>query len=107
MTKRIDIRVIDRAGVETRISAEAGQTVLEALQQSGIDELSAQCGGNCSCATCHIYVKGHSNGAISPMSVDEDDLLEGANCRTQESRLSCQVVLEANLEDVIIRIAPE
>lgn len=107
MTKMIDICVLNRAGVETRISAEAGQTVLEALQQSGIEELSAQCGGNCSCATCHIYVKSCSNGAISPMSVDEDDLLEGANFRTQESRLSCQVMLEANLENVIIHIAPE
>jgi 2Fe-2S ferredoxin len=41
------------------------------------------------------------------MSSDEDDLLESSDHRTDRSRLSCQIVVAAELADLQVRIAPE
>ena len=36
--------------------ADARMSVMEIIKDGDIDELLALCGGNCSCATCHVHV---------------------------------------------------
>jgi 2Fe-2S ferredoxin len=99
--------VVDRAGVEKTIEAQAGLTLMEAIRDNGFDELLALCGGCCSCATCHVHVDPAFVSKLPAMSEDENDLLESSDHRNETSRLSCQVPLTADLEGLKVSIAPE
>ena len=101
------LTVTNRAGETSDIEVEDGLTVMEAIRDNGYDELLALCGGCCSCATCHIYVDDAASGTLSEMTEDEDDLLESSDHRKENSRLSCQVPLTADLSGMKVTIAPE
>jgi 2Fe-2S ferredoxin len=101
------ITVISRAGDRSEIEAATGVSVMEALRESGIDELLALCGGCCSCATCHVRIDPASSDKLPPMSDDENDLLDSSDHRTPQSRLSCQIVITEALDGLEVEIAPE
>jgi 2Fe-2S ferredoxin len=103
----IDVTVITRDGTAQSISAAPGLSLMEAIRKSGIDELVALCGGQCSCATCHVFVEQGPEELSGPASEDEDDLLESAESRAPSSRLSCQIRIEAGSSGLTVRIAPE
>lgn len=99
--------VVDRAGEEKTIDAQAGLSLMEVIRDNGFDELLALCGGCCSCATCHVHVDPAFVDKLPPMSEDENDLLESSDHRNETSRLSCQVTLNADLDGLKVAIAPE
>jgi 2Fe-2S ferredoxin len=99
--------VVDRAGSEKTIEAESGVSVMEAIRDSGFDELLALCGGCCSCATCHVHVDPAMFAELPAMSEDENDLLDSSDHRDAYSRLSCQIMVEANLDGLRVTIAEE
>ena len=99
--------VTNREGETSEIEVEDGLTVMEAIRDNGFDELLALCGGCCSCATCHVHVEGGASGELPAMSEDEDDLLESSDHRQDNSRLSCQIPLTAELDGLKVTIAPE
>ena len=80
---------------------------MEAIKAASVDELAALCGGNCSCATCHVYVDPAFTGRLPAMSEDEDDLLDSSDHRQPQSRLSCQIPVTSELEGLRVTIAPE
>ncbi|PZU14793.1 MAG: ferredoxin [Sphingobium sp.] len=99
--------VVNRAGEEQEIEADAGLSVMEVIRDNGFDELLALCGGCCSCATCHVYIDPAFTDALPPMSEDENDLLDSSDHRNETSRLSCQVQMTGALEGLRVTIAPE
>ncbi len=99
--------VVNRAGDEKVIEAETGLSVMEAIRDNGFDELLALCGGCCSCATCHIHVDAGDFAKLSPMSEDENDLLDSSDHRDAFSRLSCQIQMTSALDGLKVRIAEE
>ena len=38
------------------VEVEEGTTLMQAAKKADIREIPADCGGNCACATCHIYL---------------------------------------------------
>ncbi|ABD25560.1 ferredoxin [Novosphingobium aromaticivorans DSM 12444] len=101
------IVVVNRAGEEKTVDADAGLSVMEAIRDNGFDELLALCGGCCSCATCHVYVDPAFADKIPAMSEDENDLLDSSDHRNESSRLSCQVQITGDLDGLRVTIAPE
>lgn len=104
----VQITVTDRSGVKHMIDGEPGLSLMEAIRNSGLDELLATCGGCCSCATCHVYLEPPDDASTVPgISEDENDLLDASEHRTSESRLSCQIPLSDVSEGLRATIAPE
>lgn len=99
--------VIDRSGQEHSLQATQGLSVMEAIRDNGLDELLALCGGCCSCATCHVYVDPDYEHRFGPMTDDENDLLDSSDHRKSTSRLSCQLVVDAEPSPIKLVIAPE
>jgi len=100
------VRVIDRDGVEREVNATSGSVLMEPLRdmENGV---AAICGGMCSCATCHVYVDEAWVAKLpAPMS-DEGDMLGDLTSRRENSRLSCQIVLNDTLSGLKVQIAPE
>jgi 2Fe-2S ferredoxin len=69
--------------------------------------VAAICGGMCSCATCHVYVDQEWLARLPPPMSDETDMLGDLNDRRENSRLSCQIVLQDALSGLRVTIAPE
>jgi len=103
----IEFSVIGRDGSESKIAAPAGLSLMEALRDGGYDELLALCGGCCSCATCHVVVETGTERLRSVGGDDENDLLDSSSHRTPGSRLSCQMILDAEAAGMVVRIAAE
>ncbi|WP_067737677.1 2Fe-2S iron-sulfur cluster-binding protein [Novosphingobium naphthalenivorans] len=99
------LNVINREGEKFAVEAPEGVSVMEAIRNNGFDELIAQCGGACSCATCHVHVAPGFIGKLPPISEDEDVLLDSSDCRDEYSRLSCQLHMTADLDGLEVRIA--
>ena len=91
----IKIVFIQPNGAIQEAMAQNGQTLLSAAIESGIDGFVAECGGNCTCATCHCYIEAaHAQELFEPS--EEEDTMLGftAEPREQYSRLACQIVVE-------------
>ncbi|MCY1462073.1 hypothetical protein D9M71_798070 [compost metagenome] len=67
----------------------------------GID---GECGGACSCATCHVYVDPAWQERLPPRSGDETFMLEGASAVGESSRLSCQLKMREEWDGLVLRI---
>jgi 2Fe-2S ferredoxin len=102
----IDITVKLLDGSTRLVQGAAGQSLMEVLRNAGIDGIDAVCGGNCVCATCHVYVESPPLAVLSPISPDENDLLDCSTHRRANSRLSCQVRLDLALGAIIAAIPP-
>jgi len=99
--------VTTREGEEKTLDVASGHSVMEAIRDAGIDELLALCGGCCSCATCHVYVDPAFASSLPEISEDENDLLDSSDHRTENSRLSCQLLLSETMDGLRVTIAPE
>jgi len=71
----------------------AGTSILECAIENNVP-LEHDCGGNCACTTCHVFVlDGMAN--LAPMSDDERVLLESNDKLDSNSRLGCQSRIKA------------
>ncbi len=101
------VYVTTREGDQRVVEASSGRSLMENLREGGIDEILALCGGNCSCATCHVHVAEEWLDKLPPMSADEDDLLESSDDRRPDSRLSCQIPVTDALDGLTVTVAAE
>jgi len=99
------IHYILKDGSTRSVQAKAGASVMETAIQNNIRGIDAECGGSCSCATCHVYVDDAFVARLTPPDEMEQELLEGvASERTPASRLSCQLTVTAELEGLTVRV---
>ncbi|WP_051294603.1 2Fe-2S iron-sulfur cluster-binding protein [Gemmobacter nectariphilus] len=95
-------------GATREVEAQPGQSIMELAVHHGIPEIVAQCGGGCSCATCHCYIDPAWPQLAAPASEMEDMLLDGVMAeRRATSRLGCQVVLDAGCDGLIVDLPDE
>jgi ferredoxin, 2Fe-2S len=94
-------------GTRDALDVALGSTVMLGAISQGIDGIVAECGGNCMCATCHVYVAEDQLGRLPAMSEDEDALLDStASERKANSRLSCQLTVTPELDGLVV-VLPE
>ncbi|MGZ5131695.1 MAG: 2Fe-2S iron-sulfur cluster-binding protein [Caldimonas sp.] len=95
----IAIILIEPDGRRHELQGRAGQSLMRAAVEAGIDGIKADCGGVMSCATCHVIVAEEWAARLPPPSSDELAMLEmTAAPRRPSSRLSCQIVLGEALD---------
>jgi 2Fe-2S ferredoxin len=83
---------------------EAGQTLLEVALSNDV-ELHHNCGGVCSCTTCHLYIE-KGMQYIDEMSKREKDYVQRAVKPAMNSRLGCQSLLNEG-EGIIEILVPD
>lgn len=88
------ITVIDSSGEQKEIAIVVGLSLMELLRDEGFEEISALCGGSCSCATCHVHIAPSESLVLPTIEEDEEILVMMAdNYEPESSRLSCQIQL--------------
>ena len=96
----------DRKGETHTLEGRDGWSVMEILRDAGLP-ITAECGGACACATCHVYVEESWLDKIPPKSDAETDMLDMALAVELNSRLSCQITCKPELDGIQVTIAPE
>src|ERR671924_1808243 len=98
------INFVDHRGETRTVDIENGATVMEAAIRNAIPGIEAECGGACSCATCHVYVDEAWREKVGPPSQMEEDMLDFAFDVRASSRLSCQIKVTPALDGLIVRV---
>ncbi|MCI0468140.1 MAG: 2Fe-2S iron-sulfur cluster-binding protein [Beijerinckiaceae bacterium] len=96
-----------RNGALSEIKGKDGVTLMKLIRRAGIEELAAQCGGTCACATCHVYITLPDGVKLPEIKLDEGRMLSTASDRRISSRLSCQIKFETSFDGMHVLIAPE
>jgi 2Fe-2S ferredoxin len=95
-------------GTQRAVDARAGESVMAAAVRHGVPGIIGECGGNCSCATCHVYVDQDFAAAVGSAGDMEDDLLDlGVAERRDTSRLSCQIQVTDDLDGLTLHVPEE
>ena len=103
----VKITYVQPDGVEKTVDVPTGHSVMEGAMKNGVVGFIAECGGACSCATCHGYIDDKWLEIVGKAKDDEADMLEFAEGVQPNSRLACQVEVHEGLEGMIVRIAEE
>ena len=98
------ITYIEHDGTRHEVKAEAGMTVMEAAVKHSVPGIEAECGGACSCATCHVYIADEWRAATGQPEEMEEDMLDFAFDVRETSRLSCQIKVSDELDGLIVRL---
>jgi ferredoxin, 2Fe-2S len=98
------ITYIEFGGESHVVDVPPGLTVMEGAIDNNIPGIEAECGGACSCATCHVYVDPAWTKATGTAENLEQDMLECALDQEDSSRLSCQIKVTDELDGLIVRL---
>jgi 2Fe-2S ferredoxin len=95
---------IEPDGGRREIDAPLGITLMEAARQHGVKGVVAQCGGACACATCHVYIEPSWLAKLEPREEMEEGMLEIAWEPRDNSRLSCQIHITAEMDGLQVTV---
>jgi len=95
---------IEHSGVEHEVDSEVGRSVMQAATDNFVPGIVADCGGSCSCGTCHGFVDSRWIAKIPEPQADERSLLEGLVDTEPNSRLTCQIIVAPALDGMVVRL---
>ena len=86
------------------VEASAG-SLMEVAVQNGVKGIDGDCGGVCSCATCHVHVAPDFMDVVGEPGEIEKDMLELNDNVNEYSRLGCQVQVSEALDGLVLKVA--
>ncbi len=99
------ITYIESSGQTLSVDVTDGWSVMQGAVANGIEGIIGECGGSCACATCHCYVETTRLNELEPPSESELDLLEDVAAeRRPNSRLACQIKVQASLDGLLVQL---
>jgi 2Fe-2S ferredoxin len=93
------------SGIFRKIDVPSGTSVMQAALNHKVPGILGECGGNCMCATCHVYVDVSYLGRI-PLAQDNEKFMLSIAAEGPESnsRLSCQIKMTEELDGIVVRL---
>ncbi len=98
------VKFIEFNGTEHNIDANVGDSVMIAATSNLVPGIDADCGGECSCATCHVLIADEWLVKLPPTSDTEESMLDLNPDRTGNSRLSCQISMTDELDGIVVQL---
>lgn len=99
------VKFIARDGSIQEARGSPGDRLLDLAQAYG-QPLEGTCEGQMACSTCHVIIDPADAAKLPPPSEEEEDMLDLAPGATRTSRLACQIMLNATLDTLTVRIPP-
>jgi 2Fe-2S ferredoxin len=102
------ITYIEHNGTAYRIeNAPANRSLMQIAVDNNVPGILGDCGGTCSCATCHGYIDSEWQPLLPPISETEAFMLEGVPEPRETSRLCCQLRVTEALDGLVVRLPEE
>lgn len=106
MSDTISVLVTDLSGETQSYEGLEGYSVMEVIRDNGLP-IKAECGGCKCCATCAVEVAPEWLDKIRAADADETDLVADSGMSvTPQTRLSCQIILDADLSGLAVTLRP-
>ncbi len=93
------------AGERLEVEVGSGYSVMEGAINNNVEGIVAECGGACACATCDSYIDESWLDRLPEMDDMEDSMLDAAYERKDNSRLTCQIEMNDDLDGLIVHVA--
>ncbi len=98
------ITYIEFDGTRHVVAGEPGSTVMRAAIDNGVPGIDADCGGECSCATCHVIVADEWIDVVGKPHDMEESMLDLNPEREGNSRLSCQIDVTEAIDGLVVQL---
>ncbi len=98
------ITFITTDGISTTVEGNSG-SVMELAREHNIEGILGNCGGVCSCATCHVHVAPEHVAKTGEASENEQDMLELDDNADEYSRLCCQIEVSDAIDGAVFKVA--
>lgn len=98
----VKITFVEHDGLRTEVEAEPGLSLMKAATYGGVPGISADCGGNCACGTCRIYVPEEWRERLSAQRSSENEMIDYSQDRTEGVRLACQIKVTEELDGLVL-----
>jgi len=95
---------IEHDGTRHEVDADVGTTVMNAALDNLVPGIDADCGGECSCATCHVMVANGWTDVVGGPGEAEKSMLDLNPESKSNSRLSCQIEVTAELDGLVVNL---
>lgn len=99
------VTYVEHGGIRHALALAEGCSVMEGALDRGVPGIVGECGGGLACATCHCYVDAAWIDRVGRPQGVELDMLE---CTASEarpgSRLSCQIIVNADLDGLLVHL---
>ena len=95
----------DVNGGVVEVNATSGESLMQAARDANIEGIDAHCGGQCACATCHVYVDEEWLPRLEEATLIETQMLEVEDSVKPNSRLSCQIEVSDDLDGLAVVVA--
>ena len=99
----IKVTFIEHNGTVRSVEVAEGTSLMEAAVSNRVPGIDGDCGGNCACATCHLFVEPEWRDKLVPVEDMEKSMLELAEGGGPGSRLGCQIMLSRSLDGIVVR----
>lgn len=93
-------------GEKETIHVPAGVSIMRGATMNGVPGIDGDCGGQCACATCHIFIDPAWQAKVGSPSPDsmEEEMLSFAETSRSNSRLACQITMSEDLDGIIVHL---
>ena len=93
---------IEYNGTAHPVDVPVGRSVMQGAIDNNVPGIDADCGGECACATCHVYVADDWRAKVGEPSPMEEDMLDFGYDVRPNSRLSCQIKVTDELDGLVV-----
>lgn len=98
------VTYVQPSGESITIELNEGMTVMQGAINNDVKGIDAECGGTCSCGTCHCYIDEQWSAVVAAPGEHETEMLDCVANLKPSSRLSCQIVVNKNLDGLIVHL---
>jgi len=102
-----NVLFIDPDGSRHDVSGPVGRSLMQIALDNAVPGILGDCGGACSCATCHGYVAEAWADKLPARSETEIFMLDGVPDLRAGSRLCCQIRLTPELDGIEVQLPDE
>lgn len=98
------ITFIAHDGTTTPVHVGAGQSLLTAALNNSVKGIDGDCGGQCACGTCHVFIEAPWADKLPAPQPNEDEMLNFTSERQASSRLACQIMVTEAIDGIEVRM---
>lgn len=96
------ITYVEQNGKKHEIELPEGVSVMQGAVSNGVPGIDGDCGGECACGTCHVYVDNSWLGKLDAIGEAEASMLSFADGAQPNSRLCCQIKMSNELDGLVV-----
>jgi ferredoxin, 2Fe-2S len=96
------ITYAERNGTTHEVDLPEGTSLMQGALMHGVPGIDGDCGGECACGTCHVYVDPSWLDKLAPVTDAEASMLSFADAAQPNSRLCCQIKVSASLDGLVV-----